>query len=292
MSSTFLPTPGDHRRTITLDGRERSYLLHVPPDYDGTQRLPMVLAFHGGATDASYMVRFCGLNETADLANFLAVYPNGSGEQPKMLTWNAGNCCGYARRHHSDDVGFVSGILDELAGMGMIDQRRIFATGMSNGAMMVYRLAAEMSDRIAAIAPVAGTMELDAAHPTRPVSVIHFHGTADEFVPFTGGRGARSLTQHQFSSVEATIRRWVEINGCHQEPSVMSLPNVGADGLAIERKDYTAGREGAEVVLYTIEGGGHTWPGRVPRLAALGPTTHSISANDLMWEFFTRHPRD
>ena len=186
MSPSFSLTPGDHRRTIHVGERERSYLLHVPHSYDGTQRLPLVLAFHGGATDASYMIRFCGLNETADRENFLAVYPNGTGELPKLLTWNAGNCCGYARRHNADDVGFVRAILDELAGTGMIDRRRVFATGMSNGAMMAYRLAAEMSDRIAAIAPVAGTMELDALQPSRPVSVIHFHGTANEFVPFDG----------------------------------------------------------------------------------------------------------
>ncbi|HVU87259.1 MAG TPA: PHB depolymerase family esterase [Pirellulales bacterium] len=292
MSSSLSLTPGDHRRTIAIGGRERSYLLHVPPSYEDTQRLPVVLAFHGGATDASYMVRFCGLNETADEHGFLVAYPNGTGELPKLLSWNAGNCCGHARRNNVDDVEFVRAVLDELAHTGAIDERRIFATGMSNGAMMAYRLAAEMSDRVAAIAPVAGTMELDIAEPSRPVSVIHFHGTADEFVPFAGGRGVRSLTQHAFSSVEITIRRWVEINGCRAEPTVTDLPNVGADGLPIVRQEYAAGPSGAEVVLYVVEGGGHTWPGRVPRLAALGPSTQSISANDLMWEFFTRHPPD
>ncbi len=238
------------------------------------------------------MARFCGLNETADQHGFLVVYPNGTGEFPKMLTWNAGHCCGYARRHRVDDVGFIRAILDELEGAGRIDRKQIFAAGMSNGAMMAYRLAAEMSDRIAAIAPVAGTTELDAAQPSRPVSVIHFHGTADEFVPFDGGRGPRSLSQHRFTPVETTIRHWVESNGCRQESTVTHLPNAGADGLPILRREYPAGRGGAEVVLYTIEGGGHTWPGRTPRLTALGPSTQSISANDLMWEFFARHPRD
>ena len=175
--------------------------------------------------------------------------------------------------------------------MGHVDNRRVYATGMSNGAMMSYRLAAEMSERIAAIAPVAGTMELDGITPRQPVSVLHFHGTDDEFVPFMGGRGPRSLSQNHFAPTEETIRRWVEFNGCRTEPIVTDVPNVGADGLPIVRKEYTGGREGAEVVLYTIEGGGHTWPGRDSRITVLGPSTHSISANDLMWEFFARHPR-
>ena len=155
-----LPYAGQPWRTLSIGGRERSYLVHVPPSYDGTRAVPVVLALHGGATDAAVMVRFCGLNTKADQAGFLAVYPNGTGEARKLLTWNAGDCCGYATRHKVDDVAFVDAMLDDLAAAARMDPRRVFATGMSNGAMMCYRLAAELSQRIAAIAPVAGTMAL------------------------------------------------------------------------------------------------------------------------------------
>ncbi|HEY4309922.1 MAG TPA: PHB depolymerase family esterase [Pirellulales bacterium] len=287
----FVPlTPGTHRRTINVDGRERTYLLHAPPSYDAGRTYPLLLAFHGGATDAAFMARFCGLNEKSDEAGFLVIYPNGTGEVSRLLTWNAGNCCGYARRQNIDDVQFVNAILDEASRSAAIDERRIYATGMSNGAMMSYRLAAELSERIAAIAPVAGTMALDAFAPDRPVPVIHFHGTEDDYVPFDGGRGPLSLSQNHFASVAESIRRWADFNGCRPDPTITDLPNVAADGLAIECREYTGGRDGTEVVLYVVAGGGHTWPGRESRITALGPSTLSISANDLMWEFFVRHP--
>ena len=141
---------GDHTRSIRVDRRTRSYHVHVPPSYDGSKPFPVVLAFHGGGANAESMVRFSGLNEKADEAGFLVVYPAGTGRLERMLTWNTGNCCGYAMRNGVDDVGFVNALLDDLAGRARVDPERIYATGMSNGAMMVYRLASELSERIAA----------------------------------------------------------------------------------------------------------------------------------------------
>ena len=149
-----------------------------------------------------------------------------------------------------------------------------------------------MSDRIAAIAPVSGPMGTGSCHPRRPVSVIHFHGTADPFVPFGGGRGERSLPTIHFFSVEHSIRQWIAADGCPAEPTVTQLPQKVADGTSVTRKDYGPGRKGAEVVLIEIAGGGHTWPGRQLPVEFLGRSTKNISANDLMWEFFCRHPRD
>jgi polyhydroxybutyrate depolymerase len=148
--------PGDHTRTLQVDGRERSYLVHVPAKYGGKQPTPVVLAFHGGGSNAEQMVRFCGLNEKADKEGFLAVYPSGTGRFERMLTWNAGNCCGYAMQNKVDDVAFTRALLDDLAEVANVDPKRVYATGMSNGAIMCYRLASQLSDRIAAIAPVAG----------------------------------------------------------------------------------------------------------------------------------------
>lgn len=287
-------TPGDIRRSLRVDGLERSYLIHVPPQYDAATPTSVVLAFHGGLTNGEQMARFCGLSDKADEAGFVCVYPNGTGRLSAALTWNGGNCCGYAKQNQTDDVAFVRALLRDLSQVATIDRKRVFATGMSNGAIFSYRLASEMSDQIAAIAPVAGAMGSETCNPTRPVSIIHFHGTDDDFCPFEGGRGRKSVSGSDFYSVEHTIQAWIKADGCPPEPSVNRL-EAGGGRLQDEedrviRKTYGPGRDGSEVVLYLIEGGGHTWPGRHPRLFFLGKSTRLISANDLMWDFFQRHP--
>jgi polyhydroxybutyrate depolymerase len=283
--------PGDHRRVLTVGGLERDYLVHVPAAYEGTKAAAVVLAFHGGLSNAAQMVHFCGLSDKADQAGFIAVYPNGTGLKEGAYTWNAGNCCGYAQRQNIDDVGFVRAVLDDLAGVARIDSRRVYATGMSNGGLVAYRLAAELSDRIAAIAPVAGPMGTETCKPSRPVSVMHFHGTDDRFAPFDGGQGERSVSQIHFFSVKHSIDNWVGANGCPREPIVTSLDSKVDDGTKVTRSLYGPGKAGAEVVLYRIEGAGHTWPGRKPSLLFLGKSTLNILANDLMWEFFEKHAR-
>ncbi len=284
-------TPGDHTRSLVVAGRERNYLVHAPPSYDATKAMPVVLIFHGGGTNAAQMVRFCGLSDKADEAGFLAVYPNGTGRTEQLLTWNAGNCCGLAQQQNVDDVEFVRKLLDDLATVTKIDAERVYATGMSNGGMMAYRLAAELSDRIAAIAPVAGPMGIQECHPRRPVPVLHFHGTDDEFAPFVGGRGARSLSQTNFYSVEHSIGCWVKANGCDEQPVVIEEPVKVADGTKVMRKTWGHGKNGSEVVLIEIAGAGHTWPGRQPAVLFLGKSTKNISAGDAIWEFFKRHPK-
>jgi polyhydroxybutyrate depolymerase len=284
--------PGDHRRVLTVDGQEREYLLRVPKTADDAPREPpVVLAFHGGGSNAEAMIGFSGLNETAEREGFLVVYPNGAGRVARARTWNGGNCCGYAQRHMIDDVKFVRLLLDDMKQATPFDEHRVYATGISNGAMMCYRLASELSDRIAAIAPVGGPMGTEGCSPAQPVPVCHFHGTADQFAPYAGGRGARSLTQTNFFSVEHSIGQWVKANGCHPDPQVEELPAKVDDGTRITRSVYTGGREGAEVVLFTIHGGGHTWPGRQPALQFLGPSTRNLDANEVMWEFFERFQR-
>jgi polyhydroxybutyrate depolymerase len=161
----------------------------------------------------------------------------------------------------------------------------VFATGLSNGGMMCYRLAAELSDRIAAIAPVAGTMALVETHPARPVPVMHFHGTEDKIAPAEGSGKGRV-----FRSVEENIQIWCRVNGCPTTPQVTALDDRVQDGTTVACKVYGPGKDGAEVVLYEIIGGGHTWPGQPPPVKFLGRSTFDISANDLMWEFFQKHP--
>jgi polyhydroxybutyrate depolymerase len=179
-------------------------------------------------------------------------------------------------------------LLDDLMGYYHVDIQRIHATGMSNGAIMAYRLASELSDRIAAIAPIAGSVGTEIGQPKRPVPVLHFHGTRDEFIPFTGGKGVKSISGTDFRSVDDSIRAWVRANGCDENPKIDVLSQSG-DELTVTRKTYGAGKDGAEVVLVVIEGGGHTWPGMRSPAKNLGKSALTISANDLMWEFFNKH---
>lgn len=284
-------TPGDHVRTLTVDGRMREYLVHVPPGSTADKEAPVVLAFHGGLSNARQMAHFCGLSDKANDVGFLAVYPNGTGLTEGVLTWNAGNCCGYAQRQNVDDVAFVRALLDDLARVARVDARRVYATGMSNGGLMAYRLADELSDQIAAIAPVGGPMGTETCKPARAVSVMHFHGTDDKFAPFDGGKGERSVSQIHFFSVQHSIDNWVRANGCPRAPVVTPLDVKVDDGTRVIRSVYGPGEDESEVILYRIEGAGHTWPGRKPALLFLGKSTLNISANDLMWEFFRKHRR-
>ncbi|HEY5315795.1 MAG TPA: hypothetical protein VIK18_24920, partial [Pirellulales bacterium] len=148
----------------------------------------------------------------------------------------------------------------------------------------------ELSERIAAIAPVAGPMGSAHCQPRRPVSVLHFHGTGDEFAPYNGGKGLKSLSKAVFYSVEHSVAAWVAADGCPSEPLVELLTMAAETAMPVTRRVYGPGRDNAEVTLITIEGGGHTWPGRVSTFGFLGPSTLDISANDLMWDFFQRHP--
>jgi len=281
--------PGDHWRAVDVKGVRRDYLVHVPPQYDPAASTPVVLAFHGGGANAENMVVFSGLNEKADRAGFIVAYPEGTGRLKRMLTFNAGNCCGHAAASKADDVAFARVLLDDLAGVANVDRRRVFATGMSNGAMMSYRLASELSDRIAAIAPVSGPMGTKDCRPSRPVPVMHFHGDADEFAPFSGGKG-RGPSGTDFYSVQHSVDAWVAANGCDKTPTTAQLADQKDDGTTVREWRYGAGKNGSEVVLVVVEGGGHTWPGKEPRTRSLGASTHDISATDMMWEFFQRHP--
>lgn len=253
--------------------------------------MPVVLILHGATMTGPLMAAFTDLDAKADEAGFLAVYPNGTGSAATYF-WNAGKCCGPPAQDDVDDVTFIRVLLDHLATTHQVDPKRIFVTGLSNGAMMAYRLASELSDRIAAVACVGGTMATDTCQPTRPVPVLHIHGTDDMFVPFAGGKGSRSVTGVLYHSAEYSIRAWTRANGCADEPTVEVLPDHANDGTHVILKTYSGDSKKSEVVLVVIEGGGHTWPGRDLGTKALGKSTKNLSANDAIWEFFKRHPMD
>jgi len=286
---------GDHVRNLRVGERNRRYLLHIPKSYIPNRPTPVVLVFHGGGGNPEGMVRLSGMNDKSEQAGFIVVYPYGTGPlADNLLSFNGGECCGYAMQNKVDDVGFTLALLDDLARIVSLDEDRVFATGLSNGGIMSHYLASELADRIAAIAPVGGPLMMEMPRNQRPVSVIHFHGTKDEFAPFEGGFGKGFLGRNgitSFRSVDSTIQSWVKANGCKNKPEVVSLPDRTQDGMSVKQHTWSGGQEGSEVVLVEINGGGHTWPGQKPVLPRFGKSTSDISANDMMWDFFQRHPR-
>ncbi|OLF13632.1 extracellular catalytic domain type 1 short-chain-length polyhydroxyalkanoate depolymerase [Actinophytocola xanthii] len=266
---------------LTVDGRERGYLLHVPPGAEG--RLPVLLVLHGGGGNARQVAGQTGLSDLADEAGFLVVYPNGSG-RTSLLTWNAGACCGYAQRQGIDDVAFLSALLDEVLADQLADPERVFVTGMSNGAMMSYRLACELSDRITGIAPVAGALNVTPCRPTRPVSVLAVHGTADELVPYDGGPPAQPAPGNESwvnASVADSVGFWVDHDGCRR-------PATERTEGAVTTATYAGCAEGSEVVLHTVAGGGHAWPGGRRSRSEADPVPPEPDASRLVAEFVTR----
>ena len=278
---------GDHQRTIVVSELNRTYLVHVPGSYVPTSPTPVVLALHGAAMNGEMMVSFTGLNQTSDEKGFVVVYPSGTGSDP-FLTWNAGGVFKPIVDGKADDIVFIESLLDDLIKVVAVDEKRIYACGMSNGGMMCYRLAAELSDRIAAIAPVAGTIAIEESRPTRAVPVIHFHGRKDTIVPF-GVRNARRNPFMAFKGVEDSIQTWVQLDECDEQPLTDTLSKEG-DAITVTRQTYGNGKNGSEVVLVAIDQGGHTWPGQRPPISLLGKSAMNISANDLMWDFFMKHP--
>jgi polyhydroxybutyrate depolymerase len=275
--------PGTHERTITVDKLKRVHLIHIPPKYDPKKPMPVVLALHGATMTGKAMEGGTGLSKTADDNGFIVVYPNGTGFLP---TWNAGFFPGEFNK--VDDVKYLGKVLDDVEGVLAVDKERVYATGLSNGAMMCYRLAAEMSERIVCIAPVAGTMAIDKYEPNRPVPVMHFHGTKDPLVPYDGPPNKKSIPSFmRFRSVEDTVTTCAKANGCEEKATETEV-DIKEDKLKVKRKEFAAGKAKAEVILYTIENGGHTWPGAISP-AIFGLSTKNLCANDTIWEFFKKH---
>jgi polyhydroxybutyrate depolymerase len=290
--------PGDHRIALQHGGRQRSYIVHVPPAAGAPRPLSVVLNFHGGGGNAENQQKYSRMDALADAEGFLTVYPDGTGRMSdRLLTWNAGTCCAYSVTNRIDDVGFTRTLLADLEARRPLDRRRVYATGLSNGAMMAWRLAVEASEHIAAIAPVAGAKVLQAGTPTRPVSVMHFHSVDDPRAPYAGGLGPpfpMTTSQVFHSAVEPTVREWAATMGCPHAAAVTAELGGRAGskeaGHTATRYVWAPCREGSEVVLWKFTGTGHVWPGGLqdylPRL--LGPSTALVDANLEMWRFFQR----
>ena len=278
-------------------GRRRTYYLYLPSKWDKTSPLPVVFLFHGGGGGARGALYYYELEKKAEDAGFMLVTPNGTGEgEHALLTWNVAFGFGYAQKNNVDDVGFVNALLDELAGKYPIDPKRIYATGLSNGAIFCHFLAAAPGNRFAAIAPVVGTAggrdegEKDwhrPPEPSMPVSVCIVQGLIDEHVPIAGGLQKKSLgAPKEMWSASQTIDLWVSANGCDKIPATSFDKKMNTT-----IHHYKNGRDGTEVIAYVIHDMGHAWPGstRVPRAGSDKPSS-TFPGNDIIWEFFRNHP--
>jgi len=271
-------------RQLRVGTRERSYEIDLPARRDRAEALPVVVVFHGGGGNADSVRRQTRMSAKGDAEGFIAVYPQGSGGiAGKLRTWNAGTCCGYAMQQRIDEIAFVAALLDDLQATVAIDRARVYATGISNGAMMAYEVACALADRVAAIAVVAGEMTaLDRCRPTRPVPVLVIHGSADRNLPVDGGIGAKAFAVHEVRSVASALDFWRRHDGCGNDA------RVEIDG-AVRRTRYLACGGDAAVELISIEGGGHSWPGGDRLARFLDPPSPAVDATAEVWRFFARH---
>lgn len=268
----------DENGSFEFQGLKRTYIVHTPPNYDGRERLPLVVNMHGWAADANAHVRMSQMNPRADSEGFIIVYPNGTG-WPKA--WNAGYLRIWDKKKKVDDVAFINALIDTMIATYAIDTLKIYAAGFSNGGQMAHRLACELSNRIAAIASVSGELMLADCEPSRPVPVIHIHPRHDPVLPYYGDK-----RKYPLPPIDSVMARWARIDSC----------DIGPDPLRIAsgalRQAWTNSRTGVEVVLWTVETGNHAWPGgKGICMPTVNRPSKEIDANDLIWEFFLRHPR-
>jgi polyhydroxybutyrate depolymerase len=290
---------GDHTIALQHGGRRRSYLVHVPAAAAARPR-PVVIAFHGGGGEADGFKGYAGLDAVADREGFIVVYPNGSGVLPRrLLTWNAGECCGYAMNQRVDDVGFAVAVLDDLARRASIDARRVYATGHSNGAMMAYRLGAERADRIAAIVPVAGAISQERFAPSRRVALLTIHSVDDPRALYDGGLGPPfpgTDTRSAHRPAAEGLEKWRIHNGCSAITRTIDT-RAGRSGTTTQTAtllEWQGCAAGAQVAHWKLTGVGHGWPGSAPgrREEIIGPPTTLVNAAGEIWRFVSKVSRD
>ncbi len=298
-SAAAQPAPAGGRFTdekVLHEGRERRFLVH---DFSVGEQAPVVIVLHGGGGHPENAVEMSQMDVVAARERFIAVYPGGTGGMPggRLLTWNATHCCAYARENRIDDVGFIRKVIDGLVSSGRADPRRVYVTGMSNGAMMTHVLAREMPDAIAAIAPIVGALFGDEPAPKGPVAAVIFVGQLDQTVPAAGGplggpdkRGiaanlARKAEDHDVAPDVVQADYWAKANGCGTPVEVFDkqqkLVEIGWDKCV----------SGKPVHFYRVANNGHAWPGGRAGRAEADQPTRDMNASEIMWRFFKANPK-
>ena len=280
-------------RIRTPDGRTRTYRLYVPSSLVAGRTAPLLVALHGGLGSSAQFEENSGFNALAEANRFVVVYPDGVGSRADGTgpqTWNGGYCCGPAVRDEVDDVGFIRRLLDALGTELNLDPARVYAAGHSNGAIMAYRLACELGDRIVAIGVQAGSLGVDSCTPARPVSVIHLHGTADTNHPIEGGKGS-GVAGVSFRPAPAALDALAAADRCAKMPTVASVR--GNSDLTVTT--WSGCATGAEVRFVAVEGATHAWMGHPATSAAgeafVGEPYQRLDASRAIWSFLAAHPR-
>ena len=288
----LLVTPGllfgqgiDATFHLRSGGLERSYLLHAPA---GSGARPLIVLLHGRLGTGAGMEKMTHFDAVADRAGVIVAYPDGW-----RRSWNDGRPGTPAHRRQVDDVAFILAMIDDIGHRVPVDPRRVYVAGMSNGGFMTERLACEAGGRFAAVAIDVATLSdslASACQLPRPVPAVFFHGTADPLVPYAGGRmGDRGYGL----SVDETVATWARWNGCAAAPALESLPDTARDGIVVTRRTWSGCRDGADVVAYRFDGGGHAWPGGTQYLPArfVGRVSRNVDASVELWHFFSARRR-
>ena len=264
--------------TILHNGLERSYILYVPESYSENASNPLVLNLHGYSSNAGQQMIYSDFYNIAETEGFILIHPEGTIDSNGFQFWNSGDL------FEIDDVGFLSTLIDTIASNYNINEDRIYSMGMSNGGFMSYRLACELSDKIAAIASVTGSMsttQINSCNPTSPVPIMQIHGTSDPTVLYSGSFG--------IAPIDDVISFWVNTNNCITEPIFNIIPDVNLiDFCNAEHYIYNNGNNDSSVELYKIINGGHTWPGAAIPLVG-NNTNQDFNASEKIWDFFNKY---
>jgi len=277
---------------LTVDGRARNFIIYLPIGYNNAGKMPMIFSIHGGNGTAAGQIKLANFLPIADRDKVVLVFPSGIDKN-----WNDGRPT-TPNQQGINDVSFFNQMCDYIIANYPVNGARIYATGISNGGFMSSRLGCELSNRIAAIAVDAATIEATtiapSCNPGRPVPAIYIHGTTDPLVPFVGGQmtaggtaGGTILSHFQ------AVDKWISINACSTAPTITDLPDIANDGTTITQRIYSGGTNGSEVVSYVILNGGHTWPQGPQYLpeAIIGKTSQDMNACEVIWTFFKRFNR-
>ena len=252
--------------SMQVDGSQRVYREFVPPRLPA-RPVPLLVALHGGQQYGDGFEQLTGFDALAEGDGFIVVYPNGHGQ-----TWNAGTCCGYPNVTTDNEVDFLGALITRLSANGRVDPHRVYVTGFSAGAAMAYTVACRLAPRVAAIAVVAGTMNLESCHPAVPVSILEIHGTADEELPFSGG-GIGAIGTAVAPPTADIVAKWAALDSCPGSPPAQ------ARGLVLVTT-WTGCAHGTAVELQAVQGGDHNW-----YAAALGGVDASVDATQAVWQF-------
>ncbi len=284
------PKPGTFTLEIKSGGFERIAHIHIPRNYAAETKPHLVLAFHGAGGSGEMMLERNGWAKKADEEGFLVAAPTGLPARPRLAAdfrtnpqvWNSGQLNPWSPRTLVDDVQFADDLLDELKNRIPYDEKHVFVTGHSNGAGMTFRLGAELSARVAALAPVAGMMAMKAPKPARPLPTLYIIGTRDPLQPLEGGEVTLPWGKRTNVPVTEYLIAWSEAIGCYAEPKVLS------DEGGVKKVEYSSKEGGPTLTAIYIEGHGHEWPGGRSGLPArmIGPTTNKLNATDVIWDFF------